>query len=422
MFGDLEAAWLLVGAAVLIVLRLGMQWTLSSLNARHVRAHAGSVPAAWAGRIDAETYARSGRYTLEQLRLGRVEALWEAVVLAAVLFSGLLPALWGWGTSALGTGPWGQAGTLAGILVLLSFLSLPLEYYEQFRLEARWGFNKSSLGLWVSDKLKGLVLGLLLGVPLLALILWLMQSLSLWWLWAWGIVLAFQLVMAIVFPLFIMPLFNRFEPLPEGDLRARLFALAQRTGFRARTILVMDGSKRSGHSNAFFAGLGKWRRIVLFDTLIDQLRAEQLEAVLAHEIGHNKLGHIPKMLGLAAVGLLVGFAVLGWLAAQPGFVTAFGFDAASGLLGPALLLFSLMSGLVSYWLSPLFNRLSRTHEYEADAFAREAMQGAAEPLQEALRVLSEKNLSNLTPHPLYSAFYYSHPSLLERERALTAPA
>jgi STE24 endopeptidase len=243
---------------------------------------------------------------------------------------------------------------------------------------------------------------------------------TLWWLWAFIALFAFQLVMVVVYPMYIMPLFNKFEELPEGGLRERLVGLGDRTGFLAKTILVMDGSKRSGHSNAFFTGFGRFRRIVLFDTLIEQLSERELEAVLAHEIGHYKKGHIPKTMLLAAASLFVSFAFIGWLAQASWFVIPFGFEMLPGQLGPTLLLFGLLSGFLTFWLSPLTNRLSRKHEYEADHFAYKALDSDAVPMIGALRALSEKNLSNLTPHPYYSAFYYSHPTLLERESALNA--
>ena len=247
---------------------------------------------------------------------------------------------------------------------------------------------------------------------LLSLVRWVGAT---WWLWGFGLLYGFQLLMLVLYPKLILPLFNKLTPLPAGELRARLLALGERTGFRAQTIEVMDGSKRSGHSNAFFTGFGRFRRIVLFDTLIAQLTPDELEAVLAHEIGHYRRGHIPKMLAVSAVTMLAGFAVVAWLAASPWFNLAFGFP--PGELAPAFLLFGLLSGSVMFWFTPLMNLFSRKHEYEADAFAREAVGGPG-PLLGALRKLAQKNLSNLTPHRWFSAFYYSHPTLVEREAAL----
>jgi STE24 endopeptidase len=256
-----------------------------------------------------------------------------------------------------------------------------------------------------------------LGCPLLVLVLqcfaW---AGALWWLWAWAALLAFQLLMSVLAPVLILPLFNQLTPLPEGALRERLLALAQKTSFRAASIQVMDGSKRSKHSNAFFTGFGRLRKIVLFDTLIAQLAEPELEAVLAHEIGHWRRRHIVKMLTLSAAGSLIAFAALAWLARQSWFAGAFGFPPAAGL-APVLVLFGLLAGVVLFWFSPLTHGLTRRYEYEADAFAKDVM-GDAAPLVSALRKLNEKNLSNLTPHPFYSGFYYSHPTLVERERAL----
>jgi STE24 endopeptidase len=302
--------------------------------------------------------------------------------------------------------------------VLLAIPSMPWDWVEQFRLEERFGFNTADQRTWWMDRVKGLLLSVVMGYPLLMLVLKLVEwTGGWWWLWAWGVVLGFQLLMVVLAPIVIMPLFNKFTPLPEGPLRERLLRLGERTGFHSTTIQVMDGSKRSRHSNAFFTGFGKFRKIVLFDTLINQLAEVELEAVLAHEIGHYKKRHIPKMLIGSAGGLLVAFFAIAQLAKQEWFYRAFGFE--PGSIVPALLLFSLLSGLVTFWFTPLFNLLSRKFEYEADAYAAKMM---SEPgsLIGALRKLNEKNLSNLTPHPIYSGFYYSHPTLLERERSLKA--
>jgi STE24 endopeptidase len=302
-------------------------------------------------------------------------------------------------------------------MALLSVPSLPFEWWEQFRLEEKFGFNKSTAGLWVSDKLKGVLLMFAIGLPLLwallALVKWAGAA---WWIWGFALIFGFQLLMLVLYPKLILPLFNKLTPLPEGELRTRLMALGDRTGFQASTIEVIDGSKRSGHSNAYFTGFGRFRRIVLFDTLIAQLTAEELEAVLAHEIGHYRRGHIPKMIAMSAAMLLGGFWTIAWLARSPWFNRAFGFPANE--VAPSFLLFGLLSGLVTFWFSPLGNVLSRKHEYEADAFARDAVGGPG-PMVEALRKLAQKNLSNLTPHPWFSAFFYSHPTLVEREAALT---
>ena len=405
-----------VAVLLLVIARWGVQLWLEQLNQSHVLAHAGAVPEAFKGVMDEATYAKSVRYTLAKSRLDQIAGTWGSVVLVAVLFSGLLP--WGFHgfDQRLGSSAWAMAAFLLVTSVALSLPSLPLEWYDQFRLEERFGFNTTTQKLWWMDRLKGLLLGIVLGYPLLALILKLVEWMGpWWWLWGWGALLGFQLLMMVLAPVLILPLFNKFTPLPEGSLRERLLKLAERTRFRARSIQVMDGSKRSRHSNAFFTGFGGFRKIVLFDTLIQQLAELELEAVLAHEIGHFKKKHIPKTLLVSALGSLAGFWLISLLATQEWFYRSFGFE--PGSIVPALLLFGLVSGVITFWFSPVAHWWSRRNEYQADAFAAAVM---SEPrsLIGALRKLNEKNLSNLTPHPLYSGFYYSHPTLLERERAL----
>lgn len=408
--------WTQWGVAGLIGARLVAHLGLERLNMREVDRHAGAVPQAFAGVVDAATYGRSVAYARARSRLGQVETVWETAVLLVLLFSGLLPWAWDRFHGAWGAGEWSAAVFLFGIGVALSLSQLPLDWYAQFRLEERFGFNTTTPRLWWWDRAKGLVIGGLLLVPLVWVLLKLVGWMGdWWWLWGWGVVVGFQLVMAVVAPIWLLPLFNKFTPLPEGPLRERLLELAGRTKFRARSIEVMDGSRRSRHSNAFFTGLGRFRKIVLFDTLLEQLREAEVEAVLAHEIGHYRLRHVPKMLGVAALQMLAGFWVLAWLAQQGWFTGAFGLPAEPVAL--AFLLFLLLSGPAFFWLSPLFNHWSRKHEYEADSYAVGAV-GDEEPLVGALRRLATKNLSNLTPHPWYSAFHYSHPTLLERERAL----
>lgn len=403
--------------AVLMVLRLAGELALSSLNRAEVRRHADAPPAAAAAIMDLDTYKKSVAYTLAKSWFGAVAGVFDALVTAVVLFGGLLPPLFGWVTGwGAADAVWSHAVFVLLAMVVLSLPSIPFEWWEQFRLEEKFGFNKSSVGLWITDKVKGTVLTFAIGFPLLwallSLVKWTGPS---WWLWAFVLVFGFQLLMLVLYPKLILPLFNKLTPLPEGDLRTRLLALGDRTGFKASTIEVIDGSKRSGHSNAYFTGFGRFRRIVLFDTLIAQLTPEELEAVLAHEIGHYRRGHIPKMIAMSAAMMLGGFAVIAWLARSPWFNQSFGFPANE--LAPSFLLFALLSGLVTFWFSPLMNVLSRKHEYEADDFAREAVGGPV-PMVGALRKLAQKNLSNLTPHPWFSAFHYSHPTLVEREAAL----
>lgn len=407
----------LVVAAGLMMLRLMAELVLSALNRAEVRRHIGAPPAAVAAIMDEATYAKSVAYTLEKSRFGVLTEIFDTLVLAMVLFGGVLPVLFSEVVSWSGPETiWTRVLFVLFASTLLALPSLPFEWWEQFRLEQKFGFNKSTPGLWITDKLKGTMLMFAIGFPLLWALFWLVQRAGdAWWIWGFALMFGFQLLMLILYPKLILPLFNKLTPLPEGDLRNRLLALGERTGFRAKTIEVIDGSKRSGHSNAYFTGFGRFRRIVLFDTLIAQLTPEELEAVLAHEIGHYRRGHIPKMIALSAVMMFGGFAVIAWLARSPWFNVSFGFP--PGEIAPSFLLFALLSGVVTFWFSPLGNLLSRKYEYEADAFARDAMHGPAAMIG-ALRKLAQKNLTNLTPHRWFSGFYYSHPTLVEREAAL----
>lgn len=405
-----------LAAVVLIFARLAAELWLAALNRRHVQAHAGEVPPAFREIIDEATYKKSVQYTLAKARFGNIEDIYNTAVLLAVVFSGILPWAFHFFANHLGASGWAMAALLFAVGVAMSLPGLPFDWYAQFRLEEKFGFNTTTPKVWWTDRVKGLLLAVALGYPLLVLVLKLVEwTGAAWWVWAWGVVLAFQLLMMVLAPVLILPLFNKFTPLPPGSLRDRLLDLAKRTVFRAKSIQVMDGSKRSRHSNAFFTGFGGFRKIVLFDTLIQQLTEPELEAVLAHEIGHFKEKHIPKMLAASTLGSLAGFYVISLLARQAWFYRAFGFE--PGSIVPALLLFGLLSGVMTFWFSPLAHWWSRRYEYQADAFAATVM-NEAQSLIGALRKLNEKNLSNLTPHPIYSGFYYSHPTLLERERAL----
>ena len=409
-------------ALLLILGRVFAELWLSRLNRSHVCAHANDVPTVFHGMIDEPKYRRSIDYTLAKSRFGDIVNMFDAAILMAVLFSGVLPWAFERFSANFGSSVWAMAGFLFVVGIAVSVPALPFDWYAQFRVEERFGFNTTTLKTWIVDRIKGLLLAVLLGYPLLVLVLkmieWTGPS---WWLWATVVVITFQLLLLLIAPAIIMPLFNKFTPLPEGELRERLFALAQRTDFPARRIEVMDGSKRSRHSNAFFTGLGRFRKIVLFDTLIGQLTHAELESVLAHEVGHCKKRHVIKMLSVSVAGVFLAFAVIAWLARQQWFYHAFGFAYQGGFAAinvvPAILLFSLVAGTITFWASPFIHSWSRRFEFEADAFARGAM-GETQSLIQALRKLSEKNLSNLTPHPLYSGFYYSHPTLLKRERAL----
>src|SRR5947207_13422314 len=355
--------------------------------------------------IDAAMYRRSVDYTLAKGRFGDIVNVFDTVGLIIVIFSGLLPWAFGRFSVSLGTSTLAMAGFLFLTGIALSIPGLPFAWYAQFKIEDRFGFNTTTMKTWFLDHIKGLLLTLLLGYPLLVLVLKLIEWTGAnWWLWAAALVIAFQLLLLLIAPAIIMPLFNKFTPLHEGTLRERLFALAQRTNFPTRSIEVMDGSRRSRHSNAFFTGFGRFRKVVLLDTLVAQLTEPELESVLAHEIGHYKKRHVMKLLSVSIAGVFVAFATIAWLARQHWFYYAFGFqyqaDFAVPNVAPAILLFGLLAGTVSFWLSPLIHLWSRRLEYEADAFARATM-GGAQSIIHALRKLSEKkSQQSHSPPPL----------------------
>ncbi|HXF77085.1 MAG TPA: M48 family metallopeptidase [Methylomirabilota bacterium] len=414
-------SWILAVFLVLFALEFAVELVLNELNLRYVQARwrEKKIPAYFDGKIDAADYEKSVQYTLAKGRLARWSEIYGGAVLLAVLFSGLL----GW-LDRLAAGvaqrisllPYGR-GILFCLAVSLVFslASLPTSLYSVFGLEAKFGFNKMTLRLYVTDKLKALVLALVIGIPFLLVVFWLMDGAGrYWWLWAFAFIVGFELLMVVVYPACIAPWFNKFEPLKEGELRERILALAARLGFETSGIYVMDGSRRSAHSNAYFTGIGKAKRIVLFDTLIEQMTVDQGVAVLAHEMGHFKMRHIRRMLIVQSGLLLIGLYVLSLLLDYRPFFAAFGLTPS---FHAALVLFSLLSGPATFYLGPLMNWLSRRHEYEADRFSVETLRDA-KPMEEALVNLTVKNLANLTPHPWYSAYHYSHPTAVERIDAI----
>jgi len=412
---------ILAGFLACFALEFITEFILNELNLRYVRARwtEKRLPDFFHGKISSEEYDKSVEYTLAKGRFERWAGIYGRAVMLVVLFSGLF----GWFDRL--TSEFAQRYSLGlyahgilfclGVGLVFSVAGLPTGLYSTFGLESKFGFNKTTIRLYVADKLKGLILGLLIGVPFLLIVLWLMDVMGrYWWIWVFGFIVAFQLVMIAIFPTFIAPWFNKFEPLKEGELRDRILALADQIGFKTSGIYAMDGSKRSAHSNAYFTGIGKFKRIVLFDTLIEQMTIAQGLAVLAHEMGHYKMKHIARMLIVQTVILLIGLYVLSLLLDFQPLYTAFG-------LAPshhgALVLFSLLCGSVTFYLGPLMNVLSRKHEYEADRFATITLHDG-KPMEEALINLTIKNLSNLTPHPWYSAYHYSHPTPIERISAI----
>ena len=412
-------------AAALVASLLLRLW-LASRQIRHVAAHRSEVPAAFAGAVTLQAHQRAADYTIAKLRLGILAMAWGAAVLLGWTLLGGLDALNGWVTAHAGP-RLGELGTqlalLAAFGLIAALIDLPWDAWSTFRLEQRHGFNRSTPGLWLADQAKGALVAAMLGLPLAALVLWLMQTAGPgWWLWAFGAWAGFNLAVLVLYPTVIAPLFNQFRPLEDGALKARVESLMARCGFSARGFFVMDGSRRSAHANAYFTGLGRAKRVVFFDTLLAKLAPTEVEAVLAHELGHFSHRHVPKrMLTMFALSL-AAFALLGWLMQQMAFYTGLGvmphLDAPNDAL--ALLLLMLAGPVFGFFVTPLFAAVSRRHEYEADAYAC-ARTGAGD-LGAALLKLYEDNASTLTPDPLYVRFYYSHPPALQRLAAMGMPA
>ena len=405
----------------LIVLTLITRMWLSQRHMRHVARHRGAVPAPFDASIDLASHQKAADYTIAKTRFGLLDASWDAALLIGWTLLGGLSALNGLWLDLLGPGLWQQLALIGSFALLGSLLSLPMGWWQTFRLEAQFGFNKMSPGLWLSDMVKGAVVGALIGGPIAALVLWIMDSTGpMWWLWAWGAWMAFNLMLLVLYPTLIAPLFNKFEPLQDDALKTRVTALMQRCGFSASGLFVMDGSRRSAHANAYFTGFGAAKRVVFFDTLLKQLSADEIDAVLAHELGHYKHRHIVWRVVMMFGVSLAGFALLGWLSSQVWFYTGLGvmpsMDGSNSAL--ALLLFMMVMPLFTYFLSPLMAQLSRKHEFEADAYAK--AQTSADDLASALLKLYQDNASTLTPDPLYVRFYYSHPDASERLTRLRA--
>ncbi|HQS58269.1 MAG TPA: M48 family metallopeptidase [Gallionellaceae bacterium] len=379
---------------------------LARRQLRHVLAHRASVPDAFSAQVDLAAHQKAADYTRAKTQLGMLTAIFEVVLLLAFTLGGGLQLLADWSLVTF-SNPLAQGmAMIVSAMVISSVLEIPFSLYSTFVIEARFGFNKMTFRLYLLDAIKGIVLGSILGLPLLLGILWLMERMGdNWWLYVWAVWVSFSLLLLFIYPSFIAPLFNKFKPLEDASLKARIEALLQRCGFTAQGLFVMDGSKRSTHGNAYFTGFGKTKRIVFFDTLIERLSANEIDAVLAHELGHFKRRHVLKRIALTfAVSL--GFL---WLLAQ--LMQADWFYAGLGVsthsTAMALLLFFMVLPVFTFLLQPLGSAYSRKHEFEADAYA--AQQTAAGDLVTALVKLYQDNASTLTPDPLYSAFYSSHP-------------
>ncbi len=374
---------------------------------RHVAAHRNSVPSAFAASIGLDAHRKAADYTVARVRLGMVDVLISTTLLLALTLGGGLQTLHGLAARVAEPGSLVHSVSFVAAVAVVSWIvDLPLTIYRSFGLEARFGFNRLTPGLFVADTLKGIVLAALIGLPLIAFVLWLMDAMgTLWWLYVWAFWLVFNLLVLLVYPTFIAPLFNKFKPLEDGALKSRIEGLMTRCGFRLSGLFVMDGSKRSAHGNAYFTGFGAAKRIVFFDTLLDKLDPTEVEAVLAHELGHYHHHHLWKRLAVIGAGSLAFFALLGHLAGQAWFFKGLGMNAAG--TAPTLVLFALVLPVFTFPLTPLMSMWSRTHEFQADAYA--ARQAPAQALISALVKLYRDNASTLTPDPLYSSIYDSHP-------------
>jgi STE24 endopeptidase len=382
------------------------RWWLAVRQIRHVASNRGIVPAAFRSRIRSEDHQKAADYTCAKVNLRIIHTLVDALLLLAFTQAGLLDALDRFFAGALGAG-WGHDLALGGSVLLIGAVAdLPQSLYATFVVEARFGFNRMTLRLFMMDLMRELVITLLLGVPIFLAAIWMMDSLGrLWWLWAWGAWMAFNVVLLAVYPTLIAPLFNRFSPLPEGVLRQRVEALLQRSGFKASGLFVMDGSKRSNHGNAYFTGFGRTKRVVLFDTLIARLTPAETEAVLAHELGHYHCRHVIHRILLQFALSLVFLALLGLLKESSWFYAGLGVSTPG--TAAALILFMLVVPVFSFPLQPLLSFYSRKHEFEADAYA--TRYASAKDLINALVKLYQDNAATLTPDALHSAVYDSHP-------------
>lgn len=392
-----------------VLVSVALRLYLASRQVRHIAQHRGAVPDEFQSQISLTDHQKAADYSIAKTRLGMLNVLIEAIVLIGFTLLGGLEWIQAQ-TSSVAEGIFAGVLLIAAVSLIGSVLDLPLAFYKQFVLEERFGFNRMTKGLFAGDWLKGLLVGTLIGGPLVFAVLYLMREAgSHWWIYAWALWFGFSLLLMWLFPTVIAPIFNKFTPLEEGATRQRILDLLQRCGFDSSGLFVMDGSKRSSHGNAYFSGMGKAKRIVFFDTLLARLNDDQIEAVLAHELGHFKKKHIVKHLAFSGIGSLVMFYVLGVLANTPWFFDGLGVtpDLANGPQAMALVLFMMVLPYFTFPVRPVMSWLSRKHEFEADAYA--AQQSAPQHLVSALVKLYQDNASTLTPDPLHSAFYDSHP-------------
>ena len=402
-----------------LIISSSVQFWLAKRQGDYVADHRAAVPDAFKTKVPLAAHQKAADYSQAKLKLSNCDGIIGIIALLLLTLGGVINAVFEYWT-ALATSPLiaGVAAT-ATVFLIMTLVELPTGIYQTFVIEEKFGFNKSTVKQFIKDHLLQLALGAAIGLPILALILWVMDNVgSLWWLWAWGIIMGFSLLMSWLYPTVIAPLFNKFTPMAEGSLKDRIQGLLARCGFNSQGIFIMDGSKRSGHGNAYFTGLGNNKRIVFFDNLVASLDDEELEAVLAHELGHFKCKHVVKMLVATSIMTLISFAVLGWLINQPWFYTGLGVAQPSN--AAALLLFMLVSSTFTFFMQPVSAYFQRKFEFEADDFA--ASNAKADKMISGLVKLYEENANTLTPDPLYSAFHYSHPPAAIRIAHLEAKA
>ena len=398
-----------------LVVSIGTRVWLAVRQLRHVVLHRHEVPAHFAGKVSLAAHQKAADYTVARVKLGFADLVLDTGVLLALTFGGGIAAGYAMSRSLPFNAIWQDVALIIGVMIVTSILSLPLSWYRSFVIEERFGFNRMTIRLWLVDLIKGAAVGAVLGIPLLALVLFLMQRAgAYWWLYAWLAWVGFQVLMLALYPSFIAPLFNTFKPLADDGVKTRVEALLERCHFTAKGLFVMDGSRRSSHGNAYFTGFGAAKRIVFFDTLLSRLHPDEIVAVLAHEVGHFKMRHVLKRLLWYGIGSLALLAALAWLMNQAWFFAGLGVPVQPGgqQEGVALLLFFMVLPVFLFLLAPLGSLYSRRHEFEADAFAAKAASASA--LVAALVKLYEDNASTLTPDPVYSAFYDSHPPAAAR--------
>ncbi len=391
---------------IALIISSSIQFWLAKRQADYVTAHRSAVPEAFRTKVPLEAHQKAADYTLAKIKLGNIDGALGIIVLLLLTLGGGINMAFEFWTSFFSSSLIAGVAAIATIFLIMTLIEIPSSVYQTFVIEEKFGFNKSSVNQFIKDQFLHLGLGAAIGLPILALILWVMDNVGpLWWLWAWGIIMGFSLLMSWLFPTLIAPLFNKFTPMEEGSLKDRIQGLLARCGFSSQGIFIMDGSKRSGHGNAYFTGLGNNKRIVFFDNLVNSLDDEELEAVLAHELGHFKCKHVIKMLIATSIMTLISLAILGWLINELWFYNGLGVEQPSN--AAALLLFILVSSTFTFFMQPISAYFQRKFEFEADDFA--ASNAKASKMISGLVKLYEENANTLTPDPLYSAFHYSHP-------------